>query len=392
MSRTMGRAADARVGSPNAYGEMASYVAGTGGTMHFSEVVDTASSPRDQLGRIVTRVEQNGGAPITWEYSYDLRGRLTDVFKDGVLDEHYEYDANGNRTMLQTLSSSVVGTYDAQDRLLTYGSLSYAYTANGELSSKTDASTSETTLYTHDVRGNLVRSDLPSGDVIEYLVDGQDRRVGKKRNGALERAWLYRDGLNPVAELDGTGALVSRFVYASRPNVPEYVVRAGVTYRILSDHLGSPRVIVDVASGAAVWRAEYDAWGNRTVTLGAEDFVPFGFAGGIYDVDTRLVRFGARDYDANTWALANSGPSDLSSKVPERLSLRPREPRQLGRPYWDGGRGQCLSPNFALHAVPSVVLRRMESVRANVQGQCGRPVLMYRCHVLVLRVYSKGLS
>jgi RHS repeat-associated protein len=124
--------------------------------------------------------------------------------------------------------------------------------------------------------------------------------VGKKRNGALERAWLYRDGLNPVAELDGTGALISRFVCASRPNVPEYMVRGGTTYRILSDHLGSPRVIVDVASGAAVWRADYDAWGNRTVTLGAEDFVPFGFAGGIHDVDTRLVRFGARDYDAVT--------------------------------------------------------------------------------------------
>ncbi|MEZ4221843.1 MAG: RHS repeat-associated core domain-containing protein [Polyangiaceae bacterium] len=130
-----------------------------------------------------------------------------------------------------------------------------------------------------------------------YLVDGLDRRVGKKRNGTLEKAWLYRDGLNPVAELDGTGALVSRFVYASRPNVPEYMVRGGVTYRILSDHLGSPRAIADVTSGTVAWRADYDAWGNRAVTAGTEDFVPFGFAGGIHDADTRLVRFGARDYD-----------------------------------------------------------------------------------------------
>ena len=27
-------------------------------------------------------------------------------------------------------------------------------------------------------------------------------------------------------------------------------------------------------------------------------FQPFGFAGGLYDADTGLVRFGARDYDA----------------------------------------------------------------------------------------------
>ncbi|MFZ1827466.1 MAG: RHS repeat-associated core domain-containing protein [Candidatus Competibacteraceae bacterium] len=29
-------------------------------------------------------------------------------------------------------------------------------------------------------------------------------------------------------------------------------------------------------------------------------FQPFGFAGGLYDQDTGLVRFGARDYDPET--------------------------------------------------------------------------------------------
>jgi YD repeat-containing protein len=139
---------------------------------------------------------------------------------------------------------------------------------------------SGTTTYTYDVRGNLVRVDLPGGDVIEYLVDGQDRRVGKKKNGVLERAWLYRNQLNPVAELDGAGALVARFVYGSRSNVPEYLVRGGVTYRVLSDHLGSPRALVDVATGTVAWRADFDAWGNRTLIAGTADFLPFGFAGG----------------------------------------------------------------------------------------------------------------
>ncbi|MBI3200663.1 MAG: RHS domain-containing protein, partial [Myxococcales bacterium] len=154
-----------------------------------------------------------------------------------------------------------------------------------------------TTTYTYDVRGNLVRVDLPGGDVIEYLVDGQDRRVGKKKNGVLERAWLYRNQLNPVAELGGAGNLVSRFVYGSKSNVPEYMVRGGVTYRVLSDHLGSPRALVDVATGAVAWRADFDAWGNRTLIAGAADFVPFGFAGGVLDHETGLTRFGARDYD-----------------------------------------------------------------------------------------------
>ncbi|MCL4756519.1 MAG: RHS repeat-associated core domain-containing protein [Myxococcales bacterium] len=113
----------------------------------------------------------------------------------------------------------------------------------------------------------------------------------------LEKAWLFRNQLNPVAELDGAGNLMARFVYGSRSNVPEYVVRGGVTYRILSDHLGSPRALVDVATGTVAWRADFDAWGNRALIAGAADFLPFGFAGGMLDAETGLTRFGARDYD-----------------------------------------------------------------------------------------------
>jgi RHS repeat-associated protein len=35
----------------------------------------------------------------------------------------------------------------------------------------------------------------------------------------------------------------------------------------------------------------------QTVTTGSADFLPFGFAGGLSDPNTGLVRFGARDYD-----------------------------------------------------------------------------------------------
>ena len=60
---------------------------------------------------------------------------------------------------------------------------------------------------------------LPDGRSIEYVLDGQNRRIGKKVNGVLVQAWLYQDRLNPVAELDGAGNVVARFVYGSKPNV-----------------------------------------------------------------------------------------------------------------------------------------------------------------------------
>jgi len=91
------------------------------------------------------------------------------------------------------------------------------------------------------------------------------------------------------------GNVVSRFVYGSSPLVPDYVVKGGNTYRIFSDQLG-PRVVVDVSSGSVVERIDHDERGN-TLNDTTAGFIPFGFAGGIVDRDTGLVRFGARDYD-----------------------------------------------------------------------------------------------
>ena len=51
----------------------------------------------------------------------------------------------------------------------------------------------------------------------------------------------------------------------------------------------------------------YDAWGN-VKTDSNPGFQPFGFAGGLYDPATKLVRFGARDYDASIGRWLNKDP------------------------------------------------------------------------------------
>src|SRR5690606_7454590 len=52
---------------------------------------------------------------------------------------------------------------------------------------------------------------------------------------------------------------------------------------------------------------EYDAFG-RVLFDSMPGFQPFGFAGGLYDWDTGLVRFGARDYDAETGRWTSKDP------------------------------------------------------------------------------------
>jgi RHS repeat-associated protein len=183
--------------------------------------------------------------------------------------------------------------------------MTYTYSKNGELQSRSEGS--EQTSYEYDVRGALKGVDLPSGISIDYLVDASGRRVGKKVNGALVKGWLYAGGLAPVAETDGTGTVISTFVYATRANVPDYFVRGGHTYRVFTDHLGSARLVVDAGDGSIVQRIDYDAFG-RIILDTNPGFQPFGFAGGLYDHQTRLTRFGARDYDPETGRWTSKDP------------------------------------------------------------------------------------
>jgi len=64
--------------------------------------------------------------------------------------------------------------------------------------------------------------------------------------GTIVQGFLYQNQLNPVAELDASGNIVSCFVSATKGKVPDYLVKNSVTYRIISDRLGSPRLVVDM--------------------------------------------------------------------------------------------------------------------------------------------------
>jgi RHS repeat-associated protein len=307
----------------NAFGERATDEALLGAASLYRNVYT-----RDRLGRITRKVETVEGATTTFEYAYDLAGRLEQVKTDGSVTATYTYDANGNRLSRVTPSATELGTYDAQDRLLSYGTNVYTYTENGELRTKRDTAISETTTYQYDELGNLISVSLPDGRLIEYVIDAANRRIGKKVNGILVQGFLYGDQLNPVAELDGSGNVVSRFVYGSRPNVPDYMIRGGTTYRILSDHLGSPRLVVDTATGAVAQRLDYDEWG-RVLLDTAPGLQPFGFAGGIYDSTTGLVRFGARDYDPEVGRWTVKDPIRLDARTSNQYGYTFNDPIDL---------------------------------------------------------------
>ncbi len=292
----------------NPRGALASYNASAGGTALFQ-----ASYLRDSLSRITELTETVQGVASTIAFTYDSAGRLETVRRDGTLTASYRYDVNGNRLDLTTPGGVVSGTYDAQDRLTQYGTTTYTYTGNGERWTKVDGT--GTTTYTYDALGNLTRVQLPGGTDIEYLIDPQNRRIGKKVNGTLIQGLLWQGQLAPVAELDGSGQVVSRFVYGTRVNVPDYLIKGGQTYRLVLDHLGSVRLVVNTADGTVAQRIDYDEFGQVTQNTNP-GFQPFGYAGGLYDAQTGLVRFGARDYDPAAGRWTTKEPLGLAGGDP----------------------------------------------------------------------------
>ncbi|AGH96347.1 RHS repeat protein [Pseudobdellovibrio exovorus] len=191
-----------------------------------------------------------------------------------------------------TPQKRTIATHSNDDQLLTLrGSINrdYLYNDDGDLKSMTNCYGS--TQYEYDVFSNLKKVTLPSGKIIEYKVDGMNRRLKKLVNGVTSEYYLWYDQTRIAAILDENKE--TKIVYLYGPeiqHVPSYVVKNGVSYRILHDPgLGSIRYIINPSTREIVQEIEYDEYGNMIKNTNPE-FQPLTFAGGLWDSDTRINR------------------------------------------------------------------------------------------------------
>ena len=276
---------------------------------------------RDNAGRITAKSESVDGVTSNYIYTYDPMGRLRTVTKDGTLVEEYQYDSVGTRIYEMNAPRGIAGrsmTYDDEDHLLTAGDSLYHYDADGYLTTRTVGAEApyEVTSYLYSSRGELLGVNLPDGRVIEYVHDPLGRRIAKKVDGVITEKYLWQGLTRLLAVYDGTGNLLMRFLYADG-RMPVAMERGGALYYLTYDQVGTLRVVAD-SSGNVVKRIEYDSFGNILADTNPTLDVPFGFAGGLHDRDTGLVRFGFRDYDPDTsrWTakdpiLLGGGNTDL---------------------------------------------------------------------------------
>jgi len=154
-STTLGAVTTSRI--YNGFGEWSEYAAEVSSTDVFR-----ATYARDGVGRITQIVETVQGTTRVLDYGYDPAGRLEEVMTDSVVTATYTYDANGNRLQVARPGGTETGTYDAQDRLLTYGTAEHN-AARLKFESREDT----------DVA--LIAAEDPKWVAEEWVARGEDR-------------------------------------------------------------------------------------------------------------------------------------------------------------------------------------------------------------------------
>jgi len=244
----------------------------------------------DAASRIIQKTETVAGVSRIYSYIYDLDGQLLEVHVDGLLEERYEYDVNGNRTLREISGTGETTIYDAQDRILSHGSLAYSFDQDGFLTQRGAVT------FEYSARGELLNATIGPGDEVQYTYDGLGRRVARTDNSGTTQ-YLYGNPGNQLllTEVRAPDGTLTQYLY-DESGVLIAMDRAETRYYIASDQVGSPRVVTD-ASGVVVKRMTYDSWGVQIEDSNPAFTLPFGFAGGLADAKTGLVRFGFRDYD-----------------------------------------------------------------------------------------------
>lgn len=278
---------------------------------------------------------------VTHNYTYDAVGNITQITKDGAVQESYTYDSlnqlktvtrggvtteysyqNGNITSV-TQNGETVKTYGYTDStwsdlLTSFNGQTITYDEIGNPLQYRDGMS-----FTW-AKGRQLQSVTKNGVTTSYTYDENGLRLSKTTGGVTTK--IYRtngqmvgmnssDGKDLMFLLDGSGNVYGLHYdhYSSETQT------AAATYYFAYNAQGDVIGIYD-ASGTVVATYAYDERGNCTVQVLAADsnghaadssdhiaqVNPFRYRGYFYDNETGLYYLNSRYYDPETYRFLNA--------------------------------------------------------------------------------------
>ncbi len=304
------------------------------------------------------------------EYHYDPAGQLADTTTSGVTTyavahanwayapsvggvanaESYSYDPNGNRAN----SGYSTGT---GNQLLSDGTYSYQYDAEGNCTCQTDTATGATTHYAWDYRNRLtdITCKDPQNNVtktIHYTYDAFNRRIGETvtNSAGTSTQWFVYDGQNVVLQLNAAGGVTER--YLCGPAVDQVLAEengSGVVSWLLADNQGSVRDVVQFIYGLTtnVDHICYSAYGQIAHESNASYNPGIGYTGQYWDVAAGMYYCEARWYDPSTGRYMSDDPTGFSAGDANLYRYVFNDPTNLVDPTGEVVGGANITPMLA---------------------------------------------
>ena len=265
------------------------------------------------------------------DWGYDTLGQVISAdHSTSSLDRGYAFDLIGNRL------KAAEGTTDPNDSVATsytpsplnqyeaIGTLNPEYDLDGNATDyPLPANVSANSTLVWDSENRLIQAQVASGGTVNFLYDGQSRRIAEITATAT-KITVY-DDWNPIAEYNTSYAVTKSYTWGmdfseSMQGVGGVGGLVAVTdssgsYFPTYDGNGNVSEYLDT-NGAVVAHYEYDPFGKTTIAAGiqANDFT-HRFSTKPLDSTTRLYYYGYRWYDPITGRWPSSDPIEEGGGV-----------------------------------------------------------------------------
>ena len=276
-----------------------------------------------------------GDSVLSYDYSYDNNGNITEIKQNGKLTNkyvydslnelkeeydyvnkfyiNYSYDGAGNlqnkyEQVLDPTYGYPTGTQNGntyeytdtswKDKLTKVNGSNISYDANGNPLSYRDGMSFEWE------NGRILKKINTSDKSVQMSYDSNGMRTQKSVDG-VKTNYYYDSNKNLIALVKGNDTLL--FYYDSDGSATSFSYN-GTMYFYVKNLQGDVIRIIDLA-GTEVASYVYDAWGNIKDTKGEptiREINPIRYRGYVYDTETSLYYLQSRYYDPFTGRFLNA--------------------------------------------------------------------------------------